>query len=370
MAISSQPPGLDSPVARLAWSWRSGRLRRYRHLAGAVLSTIPNWFRLLLLQLDCRLHGRRLVTVALIEHFGDIVACEPVARHLRRNRPGACIAWCLRAPYRELVRHNSNVDKVLIVGCLTEWILLRKSGLAGEVVDLHLRGRQCPLCWVPLQKQEGDPGLNINNYYNFGSLLQASAQSAGLGALEDSRPRLYLPAAAVEAVDRLNLPEEFIVFHARANESERDWDDEKWAALLELVRQDLKVATVEIGLSAVAPSASPGYRNLCGRTGLLELGEVIRRASVFVGLDSGPAHLGNAAGTPGVILLGRYRSFRRYLPYSGGYGDGTLAKLIYADGLTASLSVGEVYAVVADFWKRRRLSALEPSAAVNLKTNP
>lgn len=369
MAAPQQPPGLGSPVIRLAWAWREGRLARYRHLAGAVMRSVPNWFRLLAVRLKCRMAGRPLVTVALLEHFGDIVACEPVARHLRRQHPNVFILWCLRAPYREFVDCNPNVDQVLTLGCLTEWILLKKSGLAGEIVDLHPRGRLCPKCLVSLKKQEGNPLLNINNYYDFGSLMNALSQSAGLSDVADVSPRVYIPAQAVQAVDRLDLPEHFIVFHARSNESQRDWDPQKWAALLEQIRNDLDICVVEIGLSPTAPSASPKYRSLCGRTKLIELCEVIRRAALFIGIDSGPAHLANAVGTPGVILLGHYRSFRRYLPYSGGYGDGTLARLIYADGPVSTVSVADVFAAVADFLSRAQSGAMTPPLAANLKVN-
>jgi ADP-heptose:LPS heptosyltransferase len=198
-----------------------------------------------------------------------------------------------------------------------------------------------------LKKTEGEPGLDINNYYNYGGLLKAFCLSADLTGLEDANPRLYIPEDTVKAVDRFNLPERFIVFHARSIESERNWNDEKWAELLELLRNDLELFTVEIGLSAVLPSDSPRYLSLSGRTNLLELAEVIRRATLFIGVDSGPAHLANAARTPGVVLLGSYRSFPRYYPYSGGYADGSLAKLIHADGPASGLSVERVFDAVA-----------------------
>jgi heptosyltransferase-3 len=302
--------------------------------------------RILSVQVNCRRYGRRATTIALIEHLGDIVACEPVSRHLRRTRPDAYIMWCLRAPYRELVEHNSSVDKVIIVGCLTEWIWLRNSRILGEIVDLHPRGRCCQCCDVPLKKNEGDPDLNIYNYYNFGSLLQALSRSAGLYDLELTAPRLYIPASTIKIVDGLNLPERFVVFHARSNEAVRDWSDEKWIALLELIRKEHEILTVEVGLAPAFRSGSPRYRSFCGQTSFLELGEVLRRATLFIGIDSGPAHLANAVGTPGVVLLGHYLSFRRYLPYSGGYAAGTLAKLIYADGPVANVPVNEVYAAV------------------------
>ena len=64
------------------------------------------------------------------------------------------------------------------------------------------------------------------------------------------------------------------------------------------------------------------YSNLCGQSGIAETAEDdSRRAALFIGIDSGPAHLANAVKTPGVILLGRYLTWDYYMPYTGFYAD-------------------------------------------------
>lgn len=349
MPAAPEMPSLSrSPLARLAWAWRRGRLHRYCHLAAVSFHAVPAGFRLLFLRLQCLCERRPLLSVALVEHFGDIVACEPVARHLRRLHPRACILWCSRPAYRELLDHNPNVDRVLPVLCLSEWMLLRRTGLAGQLIDLHAVGRSCPVCCIPFQRSDGDPAVTINNYYQFGPLLRAFARAGGLPDIELSGPCVFIPPATVPTVDRFNLPPQFIVIHARANEPERDWEAPKWSALLDAIHSQLNIPTVEIGLAPLV-AESPQHRNLCGATSFLELAEIIRRAALFIGLDSGPAHLANAAGIPGVILLGHYRSFKHYLPYTGGYAAGA-ARLVYADGPVASLSVAEVFAAVRNLW--------------------
>ena len=94
-------------------------------------------------------------------------------------------------------------------------------------------------------------------------------------------------------------------------------------------------------------SDSGHYRNLCGKLSIPETAAVISRARLFVGIDSGPAHLANAVGTFGVVLLGEYNLFSRYLPYTGGYGDGSNSRLVYADGPASTLSVAAVHAEIA-----------------------
>lgn len=307
---------------------------------------ILNWLWLHCLQIRCFCRRQELVTVALIEHLGDIVACEPVARHVRCTHPGACVLWCVCAPYRELIDNHPDVDKVMVVSCLTEWILLRKIGMPGQIVDLHLQGRCCQICYLPLTKPEDRSGLDVNNYYNFGGLLQAFCRSAGLSGLTSLAPQIYIPSTAASKVAGLKLPEPFIVFHARANQSERNWREEKWVELLKRIWTNFNLTTIEVGTSPLVLLTSPRYQNLCGRTSPTELAEVIRRAILFVGVDSGPAHIANAVQCPGIILLGRYFNFTSYFPYTGYFADGGAVVVRTPETLDA-LSVVEVFDAVA-----------------------
>jgi len=82
------------------------------------------------------------------------------------------------------------------------------------------------------------------------------------------------------------------------------------------------LCVVELGLRSLLGRKDDGnYSNLCGQSGIAESAEIIRRAALFIGIDSGPAHLANAVKTPGVILMGRYWTWDYYMPYTGFYAD-------------------------------------------------
>lgn len=315
--------------------------REYRmHRAKLWLGYLRNRSALARMRIRARHRGRKFIVIALIEHFGDIVACEPVSRHIRQRNPEACIVWCVSPRYRELVEHNPHVDQVITVNCLSEWTRLRDSGAFDEVVDLHFRNRVCNQCEEPLHKTMGDAAVTTENYYDYGCLLEAYCRGAGLSALDET-PRLYIPAPARERVRDLGLPGEYVAVHCLSNERQRDWQAAKWAELAAELRE-LGLSIVEVGLKSNMDGVRGDYVNLCGKLTLLETGEVIRGARLFIGVDSGPAHLANAVGTAGVILLGRYRAFDRYCPYSGGYGDGSNAELIYSDGAAADIPASRV----------------------------
>lgn len=307
---------------------------------------------------------RHSVVIALTEHFGDIVAAEPVTRHVRHEHPDARVSWVVGRAYRELIDTNPNVDSTIVVGCVGEWCHLARSGaFAGaRVLDLHVHGRDCPRCHQTVQQPPGRREIDVTNYYRHGNLLEIFCRGAGLPPLRDA-PRVYVPESARAAVDAHRLPQRYVAIHCASNQDVRDWDAAKWPQLGDLIYRAAGVPVVEVGTRPVVTGIQDPdrYRNLCGSLSLLQTAEVIRRAEVFVGIDSGPAHLANAVGTFGVILLGHYRSYQRYMPYSGRYADGSNAHIIHADGPASSIPVEQVAEVVAG--RLARGVPPQPSAA-------
>jgi ADP-heptose:LPS heptosyltransferase len=278
---------------------------------------------------------RMRVGIGLVEHFGDIVACEPVARQMRAAYPDAEICWVVRDVFRELIDTNPAVDTTIAVDCLTDWIKWRAHGVFDKVVDLHVNQRICQHCGVPLVKREGNPAITGDNHFQFGGLLRAFSVSAGITPQDDT-PRVYISDDAKRAVDELNLPERFVVFHGRSHNNEKDWEYPNWTALArQLIAGGTKV--VEIGLVPTVTDESLGVINLCGRTSILQMAEVIKRSTLFIGIDSGPAHVANAVGAKAVVLLGQFGPFKSYNPYSGGYGAGRGVRFVRNDNGPAAL---------------------------------
>lgn len=292
---------------------------------------------------------RKLIAINLIEHFGDIVACEPVARYVRNKYKDDYIIWTIRRPYIELVENHPDINKPFPIYCLTEWMLLSETGLFDEIIDLHFQLRECPYCNKSLLKKAGNTSITIHNYYNHGNLLSACCQSAGLPPL-DAPPQLYLTDKNKSRVDAIDMPEEYIVVHCMSNETVRDWLKEKWMDLGDRILLDTRYSVVEIGTEPCLDTLAPlRYVNLCGKLSLLETAEVIRRAKLFIGVDSGPAHLANAVGTYGIILIGHYRAFCNYMPYSGWYKSGENAHIIYTNGHVSGIDVNDVYTSIVDY---------------------
>ncbi len=260
------------------------------------------------------------ILIGLMEHMGDIVACEPVARYLRFNHPDAHLTWVVNPIYRELVETNLYVDETIVLDCLTDWIKLKSHSQYDRIVDLHVNYRICQHCQIPLVKKDGNPFVSVYEWFDYGALLEAFSVGAGLPKLS-VQPRLYLQSDHAEVIDALELPAAFCVIHRYSNSDEKDWTKAGWEALSSIVQNELGIPIVEVGAGKWAQTIPPleGSISLVNRLSILETAEVIRRAKFFIGIDSGPAHLANAQHIPGIVLLGRHGFFRQYSPYTGYY---------------------------------------------------
>lgn len=331
--------------------------RGRKHVLGVYF-----WFFIHYVLLRCsrviirfRKPNRQIIAINLTEHLGDIVACEPVSRYVRQQYPEAYITWCIQKPYKELIESNPYVDSVLVVQCLTEWIYLKKSRIFDKYVDLHINGRICPVCNVPLSNKAGSMNIGLDNYFEYGNILSAFSQSAGLPSI-DEEPKVYIPPQIYSDIDKYRLPLSFIAIHCLSNEEVKNWSNRKWNELVLDLIEKWNVNVVEVGHSPVIKEVNPQYYyNLCGKLSILETAEVVRRSNLFIGVDSGPAHLANAVGTYGVVLIGDYRKFTKYMPFSGKYKDGSNAHIIYGEGPASCIEVSEVLTVLHKLFSEKRI---------------
>jgi len=308
--------------------------------------------------------GRRVICISKTQHMGDVVTCEPVARQVRQENPSAFIVWCIQKEYADLMRYHPAVDYVLPVKCMTEWILFSDSTLFDQIMDLEMDRKPCKTCRLELKKTESF-GITFDNYLRVGSLLEVYLQCANY-QVEDKTPRLFIPKEVKEKVENLvEAGTRFVAVHCASNEDCRDWKVGKWDELLRWLVKDRDVQIVEVGTKPVLSQLGlPRYRSLCGQLSILETAEVIRRSALFVGVESGPAHLANATGARGVILIGKYASFDRYQPYNGNFASPDYATLVYSNGAAAAIEVETVQKAI-DAKLSQVLTGLGAAAAVN-----
>jgi ADP-heptose:LPS heptosyltransferase len=117
------------------------------------------------------------------------------------------------------------------------------------------------------------------------------------------------------------------LIHPLAATPEKTWPA---ASFTELART-LDLEPVFVGGPGEDLSAFQSWRTVSGAP-LLELARLVRDASLFIGNDSGPAHLAAAFGVPEVVLFGPSDA-EIWSPWQ------TTAAVLKADGPIASISV-------------------------------
>ena len=106
----------------------------------------------------------------------------------------------------------------------------------------------------------------------------------------------------------------------------KEWDRGKFNDIMRYISEEKCFMPVKVG--GVADPMDPGSKDvrivdIAGKTTLGVLYNVIKGASLFVGVDSAPAHMAAAAGVPTIILFSGINDPGRWAP------SGTNVKVLY-----------------------------------------
>ncbi len=120
------------------------------------------------------------------------------------------------------------------------------------------------------------------------------------------------------------------------------WELPRFAALLDRIAEEKKLGAVLLGsrseasvnAEAAALVRTPRVLDLSGRSSLSEALGILAAARLFVGNDSGLAHLAGAAGTPAVVVFGPTDPGATR-PWDGPRGDGKPVKIAVVRRRTA-----------------------------------
>jgi ADP-heptose:LPS heptosyltransferase len=152
------------------------------------------------------------------------------------------------------------------------------------------------------------------------ALTEAAIQAAGgemdPGARHERLPRCATPRdrqAMSEALRRAGISERepLLVLHPGSGSPLKSWPLDRFAKAGDDLAAMIGARVVVTGAADERPQAnrlarllSGGGVSLAGRLGWGELEALLARATLVVGVDSGPLHLAVAAGTPSVALFG------------------------------------------------------------------
>lgn len=312
-------------------------LRRI-HILKAVSSGIALGTKINTFYIKSLLFGKNIKFIYLIEHIGDIVACEPIIRTLSSN--DTKVFWIARKSYSSLFSNHPKLEGVIHSNCITEFIVASKFLLNPKLIyNFHIEGKCCNTCGFRIKKDHNDKSITLENYYNFGPILVSFTKEQGsLVYTPHEQPNLHIRAGTQTP------PSKYMVIHRSSNEEAREWCDEKWLQLINKLMDHTDLAIIDVGDRKLPNKPNTNrYVDLTSKTSLTEVADLIANSYFFMGIDSSIAHFANAYKKPGLVLIGKYRIFSDYIPYTGYYFEYADRFIIREKGSLADMPLEAVF---------------------------
>lgn len=279
----------------------------------------------------------RRVLVVRLRSIGDVVLTTPALFALRRFLPNVQVDILLEDWVAPVLDGSDLVDRVIAIpresrtarariartlratrydvvynlhGGTTATLLTRATGAKHRVGFRHYQ-------YARLHTQVAPSSSEIWQRTKLHSVEQQLALIGWTGVPVTDRPptRLTVTESARLAVGEklrragLNGDERFAVIHPAAAFDTKQWATEKFARVVdELKERDLVsvaiVATNEKGIVERLMAKASARVFALTDLSLPEVTALVSRASLFVGNDSGIAHIAAAAGAPCVVIFG------------------------------------------------------------------
>jgi lipopolysaccharide heptosyltransferase I len=272
------------------------------------------------------------ILIVRLGALGDIVHAVPAAAALRRAYPGARIDWLVDAKHREILDLVPVVDRVIPLAKpnLTGWLAAAQQLRAGQYdVALDFQGLMKSAVLARASGAKRVLGFSIWH------LREKGAAPFYSESMDASRELPHVIHKNLRLIEAVGVKDAAIEFPLRASASPaRDammaeaagagiavlnpgaaWPNKRWysdrfgelAAFVRDVRGLVPFVLWGPGeepLARAVIESSNGAAKLAPPTGLTDLVEICRIASLMVSGDTGPLHIATAVGTPVVAIFG------------------------------------------------------------------
>lgn len=247
------------------------------------------------------------MAVIRLRSLGDCVLVTPSLEILKRARPDLQVAVVVEEAFAEVFDGNPDVDALLpprlralqkfrpelclnFHGGTRSLRLTAGSGARWRAGFGHFRFGFVHNVKIPRAQEILGEERKVHTAEHMASAMFY------LGA-----PRMEIPRARlfVEAGQPLIGPP-YAVIHPLASEAAKTWPADKFLA----VARRLPVKCVFVAGAGQDLARFREFRTLAGES-LNQIKRLLKRAALFVGNDSGPAHMAAALGVPTVVIFGK-----------------------------------------------------------------
>lgn len=248
------------------------------------------------------------VAIVRLRSMGDCVLTTPAIQLLKQHRPDLEIGVVVDDRFRDVYAGNPAIGTLLPPG---RGVLLRWRPRL--VLNLHGGTRSAWMTALSMARwRAGFQHFTFQHVYNVRipraqEVLSVertvhTAEHVASAMFFLGVPATEIPRASLFA-GSLGRPRAYCLLHPQATAPEKIWPAEHFRALASRLERELGLEPVFLGANEAELAAFGDFPRICG-VPLRESMGYIRGAALFVGNDSGPAHVAAAFARPGAVLFG------------------------------------------------------------------
>lgn len=285
----------------------------------------------------------RFIRLYKLRYIGDVLLTTPAIRLIRQSYPDAHITMVVNSGTKDVIRYNPHIDNIITI----DRRMIEDAGLYSRLqyewnMVKALRAQPCDLSVdfdsgeraaflsllsntrirIGLRHPKGIRKLIFNRQVRINGRthtvernLMLVEQAFNLSRT-DTMLELYTSSEEEDYIDSWLhsnglLHKEYVVVHPGARYWFKRWSNEKWAGTIDLIQRELCIPVIISGgqkesddVSAISSLMTTPVYSIAGRTGILDLAALLKKAALFIGNDSGPAHIAAASGTKVIALFG------------------------------------------------------------------
>jgi heptosyltransferase-3 len=255
-----------------------------------------------------RLASGARVAVIRLRSLGDCVLTTPALSLLKQARPDLRIAVVVEQAFAALFAGNPDIESILapkaseISGWRPHLTLNLHGGSTSVRLTLasraslragfaHFRFRSIYNIRIPRAQEI----LNVSRKVHTAEHLASAIFFLGAPVVEIPRARLFAKPRP--------RPRPYAILHPMASAPDKTWPHSNFLDIADRIQRRLGLDPIFISGPGESLDAFNRYTSVEGAS-LEEIKSLLAGAALFVGNDSGPAHMAAAFGLPAVVLFG------------------------------------------------------------------
>ncbi|MBV9081486.1 MAG: glycosyltransferase family 9 protein [Acidobacteriaceae bacterium] len=253
-----------------------------------------------------QLPERARVSIVRLRSLGDCVLTTPAIELLKAARPDIQIGVVVEERFAAVFDDHPSIDRVLPAtwqavrawrpqlclnlhgGARSQWI----TAFSGARWRAGFSHHSITFAYN-LKIRRAQEIMGVNRVVHTAEHLASAVFALGVPVQEIPRGRLFAGPCPFQP--------RYAVLHPFASAPNKQWAPEKFC---ELARYLELWNITPVFLAAASDNRQPFSRYRVFQGSLSDVKAVISKASVFIGNDSGPAHIAAAFGVPTVVLFG------------------------------------------------------------------